>query len=93
VALWWLGENFLDIAPYIADARLGQLPLLGGNRGHSAPYGFHDWNYLLTETGLLAWDRHIALASHLIGSAVMLSAMTWGAVLVYRQLRRNATVE
>jgi hypothetical protein len=26
VALWWFGENFLDIAPYIDDARAGQLP-------------------------------------------------------------------
>ena len=30
VALWWFGENFFDIAPYINDARAGQLPLLGG---------------------------------------------------------------
>lgn len=42
VALWWVGENFLDIAPYMNDARAGRLPLLGGNFGHSAPYGFHD---------------------------------------------------
>jgi hypothetical protein len=31
VALWWVGENFLDIAPYVNNARAGQLPLLGGN--------------------------------------------------------------
>jgi hypothetical protein len=42
VALWWFGENFFDIAPYINDARAGQLPLLGGKFGHSSPYGFHD---------------------------------------------------
>jgi hypothetical protein len=41
VALLWLGENFVDIAPYIGDARAGQLPLLGDKYGHSAPYGFH----------------------------------------------------
>ena len=45
VSLWWFGENFLDIAPYIGDARAGVLPLLGGNFGHSAPYGFHDWEF------------------------------------------------
>jgi len=43
VGLWWFGENFLDIAPYIGDARAAVLPLLGGNTGHSSPYGFHDW--------------------------------------------------
>ncbi|ESQ17356.1 MAG TPA: TFIIB-type zinc ribbon-containing protein [Chromatiaceae bacterium] len=84
VALWWLGENFLDIAPYINDARAGVLPLVGGNFGHSSPYGFHDWEYLLTETGLLHLDHSLALASHLLGSLIMLLAMAWGALLVYR---------
>lgn len=86
-ALWWFGENFLDMAPYIGDARAGQLPLLGGNYGHSAPYGFHDWEYLLTETGLLHLDRTLAGLSHFIGSVTMLLALLWGAVLLYRQYR------
>jgi hypothetical protein len=85
VALWWFGQNFLDIAPYINDARAGQLPLLGGNFGHSAPYGFHDWEYLLTETGLIRMDHQIAQASHILGSLIMLLAMVWGGVLIYRQ--------
>ena len=33
VTFWWFGENYLDIAPYIDDARAGQLPLVGGNYG------------------------------------------------------------
>lgn len=33
VALWWLSENFMDIAPYINDARALELPLLGGVTG------------------------------------------------------------
>jgi hypothetical protein len=86
VALWWLGENFLDIAPYINDARAGVLPLLGGNTGQGAPYGFHDWEYLLTETGLLHLDHQLAQASHTLGSLIMLLALGWGAVLVYRRL-------
>ncbi|MGB5733236.1 MAG: zinc ribbon domain-containing protein, partial [Thiohalocapsa sp.] len=87
VALWWFGQNFLDIAPYINDARAGQLPLLGGNFGHSSPYGFHDWEYLLTETGLLRLDHTLAQASHGLGSLIMLAALAWGAVLVYRQFK------
>ena len=43
VTLWWFGQNFFDIAPYINDARSLSLPLVGGNFGHSSPYGFHDW--------------------------------------------------
>lgn len=88
VCLWWFGENFLDIAPYINDARAGQLPLLGGNFGHSSPYGFHDWNYLLNETGLLRYDHAIATLSHGLGSLLMLLAVGWGACLLLRQFRQ-----
>jgi hypothetical protein len=86
VALWWFGQNFLDIAPYMNDARAGGLPLLGGNFGHSAPYGFHDWEYLLTESGLLQLDHVLARGTHFIGSLVMLLAMAWGGALLYRHL-------
>jgi hypothetical protein len=82
VALWWAGENFLDIAPYMNDARAGQLPLLGGNFGHSAPYGFHDWQYLLTESGLLQYDHVLAKAVFMIGCAIMLLSLLWSGFLL-----------
>lgn len=85
LCLWWLGENFLDIAPYIDDARAGQLPLLGGNFGHSAPYGFHDWEYLLTESGQLAHDHAIAKFSKFVGSLTMLAALAGGSAILVRQ--------
>jgi hypothetical protein len=85
---WWFGENFLDIAPYINDARAGQLPLVGGNFGHSSPYGFHDWEYLLTETGLLRQDHLLAGVAFVLGTAIMLGAIVWAAALLYRQYRR-----
>lgn len=88
VALWWLGESFLDIAPYMNDARAGQLPLLGGNFGHSSPYGFHDWEYLLTETGLLQYDHSLAKAVFVLGCIVMLLAMLWGGLVLLRQYKR-----
>ncbi len=88
VALWWFGENLLDIAPYINDARAGQLPLLGGNTGHSSPYGFHDWEYILNESGLLHLDHALARTSHLLGALIMLSALVWGALLLYRHYRQ-----
>lgn len=75
IAYWWFGQNFIDISPYIYDARAGQLPLLGGNFGHSSPYGFHDWEYLLTETGLIRADHTIASISFALGIVVMLFAL------------------
>jgi hypothetical protein len=89
VCFWWFGENFLDIAPYINDARAGALPLVGGNFGHSSPYGFHDWEYLLTETGLLRYDHLVARIAHSTGAVLMAAALGWAGWLVFRQMRRS----
>jgi len=51
LALWWFGQNFMDLAPYINDARSLTLPLLGGNTGRTSPYGFHDWEFILQRIG------------------------------------------
>lgn len=85
VALWWFGENFLDIAPYMNDARAGELPLVGGNFGHSAPYGFHDWEYLLTESGLINYDHQLAGLTFFIGVLLMLAALGMAGFLLWRQ--------
>jgi hypothetical protein len=84
VCLWWFGQNFLDIAPYMADARAGRLPLLGGNFGRSSPYGFHDWEYILGETGLLAHDTTLAAITLYSGRLIMLLALVWAAWLLWR---------
>lgn len=89
ICLWWFGQNFLGIAPYMADARAGQLPLLGGNYGHSSPYGFHDWEYMLTETGLLHLDQTLAAITLNSGRLIMLAAMAWGAWLLWQQWQQN----
>lgn len=89
ICLWWFGQNFLNIAPYMADARAGQLPLLGGNFGHSSPYGFHDWEYLLNETGLLHLDETLAGLTLNTGRLIMLAAMAWGAWVLWRQRQQD----
>lgn len=83
VSLWWLGESFLDLSPYIGDAGSMTLPLIGGNTGRSAPYGFHDWNYILSEAGLLEHDQFIAGLARIAGTMLMALALVWaGAVLM-----------
>lgn len=79
VALWWTMENFVDMAPYIGDARAGVLPLIGGNTGQTAPYGFHDWQFILGETGLLHFDTFISGFSQYLGILGMLFSSLWGA--------------
>ena len=85
VCAWWFGENFLDMAPYINDARSRSLPLLGGNIGETSPYGFHDWEFILNETGLARFDHSIATSAHVLGSILMLLAIAWSAYWLKRQ--------
>jgi hypothetical protein len=87
ICLWWAGQNFLDLAPYINDARALVMPLVGGNTGQTSPYGFHDWEFLLTETGLLRYDHAIAQGAHLFGSFVMLLGLTWSGLVLYRHFQ------
>lgn len=87
VALWWFGENWLDIAPYMDDAREGDLPLLGGNFGHSSPYGVHDWEYLLTETNIIEYDHDLARIVFIIGSIIMMLSLLWAGLLLHKQYK------
>jgi hypothetical protein len=88
-AFWWFGENFIDIAPYINDAKSLTLPLLGGNTGRTSPYGFHDWEFILNESGLIEHYHAIASASLVTGKIIISVSMVWGAYLLYKQFREN----
>ncbi|MHB8111187.1 MAG: zinc ribbon domain-containing protein [Syntrophorhabdaceae bacterium] len=83
-ALWWTGQNFIDMAPYINDARAGSLMLLGGVTGAEVP-GYHDWNNILGDLGILKLDHALANTAHLGGSLLMIAAFAWGAIILYMQ--------
>jgi hypothetical protein len=87
-SLWWLGLNFMDIAPYINDARAGALPLLGGNTGHTSPYGFHDWEFILNESGFLKYDHVLANFSYTVGTVLTIAAFLWGAYILFKQYQK-----
>jgi hypothetical protein len=86
VGLWWLGESFLDIAPYMDDARAGQLMLLGGVTG-SEVADYHDWEVILTKLGWMQHDHLIARISFGIGVALMLLSFAWGGYILWRQYK------
>jgi hypothetical protein len=88
VGLWWFGESFMDIAPYMDDARAGQLMLLGGVTG-SEVEDYHDWEVLLTKLGWLRYDHLIARISFGIGMAFMVLSLIWGGYIIYRQFRSS----
>jgi hypothetical protein len=87
VSLWWLGENFMDIAPYINDARNQDLMLLGGITGREADYGYHDWEFILNEIGLLRYDHTLAHLAYSFGIVLMLTSFVWSGYLLFRQYR------
>ena len=81
--LWWFGENLLDLAPYIADARALQLVLLGGRTG--AEVEGHDWEFLLESMGWLHLDQALGLSAHRVGVLVMLAAIIWAGLVLVAQ--------
>jgi hypothetical protein len=86
-ALWWFGENFVDLAPYINDARSLTLPLVGGNTGRTSPYGFHDWEFILNELGMTKYDHILAQMADKLGSFLMICALLWSAYLLCGQYK------
>ena len=88
VATWWAGENLVDLAPYIADARALRLVLLGGRTG--AEVEGHDWEAILTTLGWQRYDVTLGKASHAFGILAMTAALVWAAAWLAARWRRAA---
>ena len=86
VALWWLAHSFMDIAPYVDDAKVQQLILLGGRTGADAP-GSHDWNNILNRLDRLEYCNDYANFSFNLGIVLMLIAFAWGAYILFHQYK------
>ena len=85
LALWWLGQSLMDVAPYVNDARDLQLLLLGGGTGRDRP-GIHDWENILLDLGLIEHERTVALIAERLGEMLLLLALVWGALVLRQQL-------
>jgi hypothetical protein len=83
--LWWFGQNFLDVAPYINDARALNLILLGGVTGKETDG--HDWENILRTLGWLKHDHLLAKLAYSTGLVLMILALAWGGYLLYRQFK------
>jgi len=68
VALFWTGENVLDVAIYVADGRDMKLPLLAEGLTH-------DWNWILSELSLRNQAAPIGRAVVLAGVSILLAAL------------------
>ncbi|OMH38252.1 hypothetical protein [Motiliproteus sp. MSK22-1] len=80
IMLWWSGQNFIDISPYIADAPYRAIPLI---RGLGDDY--HDWGNLLSMIGAVDQATTVARVSFGIGTGFMLLSFLWGGYILYLQ--------
>ena len=65
----WLGENLMNVATYMADARTQVLPLVGG--------GEHDWAEIFARWGVLRMDGRIAGLTRGAGTLLAIAAVLW----------------
>ena len=72
IALLWVGQSILNVWVYASDAVVMQLVLTSGFTGSEG--SFHDWNYMLTRTGLLGSTKIVAGVIRLIGTLVIIAA-------------------
>lgn len=84
----WVGQSILSVYVYAADAVAMQLVLTSGFTGSER--SFHDWNYLLTATGLLSSTKTVAGIIRLLGTLTILGA---GACSIYYSLSGCETEE
>ena len=87
LALWWVGQNLVDCAPYINDARSLNLELLGGGNGKEVEG--HDWEYLLTELGWLNKDVYLSRWVLRGGRWVMALALGWAVTVLVAEFRAH----
>ena len=84
IMLWWSGQNFIDVSPYIADAPYRGIPLIGG-LGEEA----HDWGNLLTMTDTLEQAGSFANVSFVIGCVLIFTSYVWAGWLLWLEKQRG----
>lgn len=76
---FWLFQNLLNIATYMADARRSALPLVGSDES--------DWTILFSHWGVLQHDLTIAAWTRGLGWIGMIATIAW---LIWMHARSEA---
>ncbi len=77
-ALFWVGENLMDVSLYMRDAPFRQLPLLGGHKSG------HDWYNLLSDWDIIEWAEPLADIFYYGGFIIAMVAILAGLFLAFR---------
>lgn len=72
IVLLWVGQSILNVWVYASDAVVMQLVLTSGFTGTEG--SFHDWNYLLTATGLIDSTKTVAGIIRFTGTLTIIIA-------------------
>jgi hypothetical protein len=85
IMLWWAGQNFIDISPYISDGQYRGLPLILGMGEDS-----HDWGNLLTMMNAVESAYTYGKISFYTGSVIILISLVWAGYILYLQKQNKA---
>lgn len=72
IVVFWVGQSILNVWVYASDAVVMQLVLTSGFTGTEG--SFHDWNYMLTETGLIGSTKKVAGILRFLGTVTIIIA-------------------
>jgi hypothetical protein len=78
IVLFWVGQSIINVYVYAADAQVMQLVLISGLTGSEG--SFHDWNYILTATGMISSTKIVA---GIIRAAGTLTIVTAAVISIY----------
>ena len=76
----WFAESLMYTAEYLGDAQVMSLPLVGGH--------IHDWNWLLSQWGVLSSCGIIAATLHLFAVGIALACLVaaWQSITVFEEM-------
>lgn len=77
----WFGMNLLSVADYIGDTRVKQLVLVSPFPGDNV---IHDWEYILTQIGMVEQDTALAAVTRSAGVFFVLAFLAAGSWLLYK---------
>lgn len=83
IVLLWVGQSILNVWVYASDAVVMKLVLTSGFTGSEG--SFHDWNYLLTATGLIDSTKGVAKAIRFFGTLIIIIASVSAIYFAFRQ--------
>ncbi|MBI3586371.1 MAG: hypothetical protein HY088_04490 [Ignavibacteriales bacterium] len=87
-ALFWVGENMLDVSLYMRDAPLRRLPLLGGHKSG------HDWYNLFRMWDMMDSAETVADSMYYLGAVICVGSIVAGiAWSVYSFLKPASKVQ